>query len=63
MNLNAITLIMLGINCLLRRFSTKSPLLQNRGLAQMLQVYALICMMIALVLLNNIPEDLFTLAP
>ncbi len=57
------TLIMLGINHLLHRFSGRAPLLQNRALTQMLQVYALICMIIAIVLLNNVPEDLFALAP
>ena len=58
-----LTLIMLGINVLLDYFALKSPWLQNRALTQMLQVYALICMLITIVLLNQLPEDLFSLAP
>ena len=58
-----VTIIMLGINILLHHYIPKSPWLQNRALTQMLQVYALICMLITVVLLNQLPEDLFSLAP
>ena len=58
-----VTIIMLGINILLHHYIPKSPWLQNRALTQMLQVYALICMLITIVLLNQLPEDLFSLAP
>ena len=53
-----VTFIMLGINTFIRKYREKLPLLQNRALAQMLQVYALICIIIVLVTLNDIPKGL-----
>ena len=56
------TLIMLGINHLLKKYHERLPLLKNRAIIQMLQVYALICVIVALVSVNNIPQNLFKLA-
>ncbi len=56
-----VTFVMLGINKVLRKSAEVSPLLQNRAVTQMLQVYAFICILIALVSLNDIPKGL--LAP
>ena len=53
------TLIMFGINRFIKNFREKLPLLQNKALAQMLQVYAFICIIIALIFLNEFPQDLF----
>ena len=58
----SVTLIMLGINWLIHHFEAQAPLLQNRGLTQMLQAYAFFCMLICLIIINEIPEDLFILA-
>lgn len=57
-----VTLIMLGINHLLKKYYDCFPLLKNRALIQMLQVYALICIIIALVSINDIPKNLLDLA-
>ena len=56
------TFLMLGINSALHLLSPKFPLLQNKALTQMLQVYAFICILIVLVSLNNLPEGIFSLA-
>ncbi len=58
----SITLIMLGIHFLIKKYSPISPLLQNKGLTQMLQAYAFFCMIICLIIINEVPADLFTLA-
>ena len=55
------TLIMLGINKIFKVYAEKVPLLQNKALTQMLQVYALICIIIALVSINDIPQNLLSL--
>ena len=55
------TLIMLGINKIFKVYAEKVPLLQNKALTQMLQVYALICIIIALVSINDIPRNLLSL--
>lgn len=55
------TFIMLGINKLFHHYSDKLPLLKNKALTQMLQVYALICIIIALVSINDIPPNLLSL--
>lgn len=57
-----VTLIMLGINHLFKKYYDDLPLLKNRALIQMLQVYALICIIIALVSINDIPKNLLDLA-
>ena len=54
-----ITLLMFGINRFIKHFRAKLPLLQNRALTQMLQVYAFICILIALLFLNEFPDNLF----
>lgn len=56
------TFVMLGINKLVHLYGSKLPMLQNKALTQMLQVYALICIIIALVSLNDIPTNLLDLA-
>lgn len=55
------TLAMLGINEGLRRLAAKLPLLRDKALSQMLQVYAFICIIIVLISLNNLPDGLFSL--
>ena len=57
-----VTLVMLGINRLFHKHEKLFPLLQNRAVTQMLQVYALVCIIIALVSINDIPSNLFELA-
>ena len=54
-----ITLTMFGINRFIKHFKDRLPLLQNRALTQMLQVYAFICILIALLFLNEFPDGLF----
>ena len=56
------TFFMLGINSGLHLLEPKLPLLQNKALTQMLQVYAFICILIVLVSLNNLPEGILSLA-
>ncbi len=57
-----VTLLMAGINLLIKKFATKLPILQNKALMQAVQVYALICMIIALVSINELPKGMFALA-
>lgn len=57
-----VTFIMLGINHLFHKYYEQLPILKNRTLTQMLQVYALICIIIALVSINDIPKNLLDLA-
>jgi len=57
-----LTLIMLGIHWLMNKFKSQIPILQNNGITQMLQAYAFFCMLICLIIINDIPDDLFTLA-
>ncbi len=54
------TLVMIFINKMMHKYADKAPLLQNRALTQMLQVYAFICIIIALVTLNDIPSGLLS---
>ena len=56
-----ITLVMLGINTLFKRFYSL-PLVGNRSLKHMMQMFALICMVITLISLNNISLAIFSLA-
>ena len=58
-----ITLMMLGINTLIRRYQNQVPIFKNKNITDMLQVYALICMIIALVFVNEIPQNLLDIAP
>lgn len=55
------TFVMLGINTLLHKYAEKLPSFQNKAVTQMLQVYALICIIIALVSINDIPQGLLSL--
>ena len=57
-----VTLTMLGINSLFKKYYELLPILKNRTITQMLQVYALICIIIALVSINDIPKNLLDLA-
>ncbi len=57
-----ITFVMLGINSFLHHYQERFPLFKNRALTQMLQVYAFICILIALVSLNEIPQGLLSLS-
>ncbi len=54
-----ITLTMYFINYFLNKYKTKFPIFQNRSIVLMLQVYAFICILIALVFINEIPTDVF----
>lgn len=56
------TCIMLVINYFINKFKSKTPLLRNKAISHMLQVYALICMIIAIISINDIPPDLLALA-
>lgn len=57
-----VTLIMLGINYAINKYYDYLPILKNRAIMQMIQVYALICIIIALVSINDIPQNLLDLA-
>ena len=59
----AVVAVMMLINLVFRRYCERLPILKNRAVAQMLQVYALICIIVALVSINQIPLDLLALAP
>ncbi len=54
--------ILLLLNNLLKKYSKIFSLLQNKIISDMLQVYAFIWMLITLVLLNDLPKNLFDLA-
>ena len=57
-----VTLIMLGINFAINKYYAYLPVLKNKAVMQMIQVYALICIIIALVSINDIPKNLLSLA-
>lgn len=57
------TLMLLLINRLFHKYEDDLPLLKNKTITDMLQVYALICIIIALVSINDIPKNLLDLAP
>ena len=57
-----VTLLMLAINWAIEKYHGFLPVLKNRGMMQMIQVYALICIIIALVSINDIPQNLLELA-
>lgn len=56
------TFIMIFINRMFHKYENRLPLFKNKGLTDMLQVYALICIIIALVSINDIPKNLLDLA-
>ena len=57
-----VTIVMSLIYKLLNKYEKKISILQKYGLYQMLFAYALICFLIALVAINEIPVDIFELA-
>lgn len=57
------TFVMMAINRLFHKYDRILPLFKNRSVTDMLQVYALICIIIALVSINDIPKNLLDLAP
>jgi len=59
----AAVLTMFGIKRGIAKYEKDIPLLQNKMLTEMLQVYAIICVIIALVSVNDIPKNLLDLAP
>ena len=63
LQLLAMTGILIGINRLFKAYAPQFHLLKNKVLSDMLQVYAFIWMLIAIVLANDLPRNLFGLAP
>ncbi len=59
----AATFVLYGIHKLIHKYSSQIPQLSDRGVTDMLQIYALICMIVALVSINDIPQNLLELAP
>lgn len=57
------TLILMAVHHFIHKYREIVPPLRNKGLTDMLQVYALICVIIALVSINDIPKNLLELAP
>ncbi len=57
------TFLMLGIHRLIHKYQDMFPPFKNKGVTDMLQVYALICIIIALVSVNELPKNLLELAP
>ena len=57
------TFVLMGIHHLIHKYQDVVPALKNKSLTDMLQVYALICIIIALVSINDIPKNLLELAP
>ena len=55
--------LLAGIHFLLKKGRTFFTLLKNKIISDMLLVYALIWLLTTLVLVNDLPRDLFTLAP
>ena len=56
------TFVLMGIHYLIHKYENTLPLLKNKSLTDMLQVYALICIIIALVSINDIPKNILELA-
>lgn len=57
------TFALLLINHLFSKYEDVLPVLKNKTITDMLQVYALICIIIALVSINDISKNLLDLAP
>lgn len=57
------TFMMVLINRFFKKYGDKFPIFQNKTITDMLQVYAFICIIIALVSINDIPKNLLDLAP
>lgn len=58
-----ILIILIGLNRLLKKYASIFSALKNRILSDMLQVYAFIWILISVVLTNDLPRNLFELAP
>lgn len=56
------TFILMTVNRLILKYQEQLHILKNKTLTDMLQVYALICVIIALVSINDIPNNLLELA-
>ncbi|MFV0626085.1 MAG: protein kinase domain-containing protein [Alphaproteobacteria bacterium] len=56
-----VTIIMILINRLIKKISPFVNILQNRALTEMLQIYALVCMLIAMIWINDFPNEIFAL--
>lgn len=56
------TLVLLTINRFIHKYGNVFLMLQNKEITNMLQVYALICIIVALVSVNDIPNNLLDLA-
>ena len=57
------TVILSGIHYGFKKYDFIFKALRSTILRDMLQVYALIWLLITIVLVNDLPQDLFTLAP
>lgn len=58
----ASTLLLLGINFLINKYKVRYYFLENPALSNMLQIYALICLIICIILINNLSIKIFSLA-
>lgn len=56
------TLGLMGVHHLIYKYQEQIPLFKNKGVTDMLQVFALICVIVALVSINDIPQNLLELA-
>ena len=56
------TLGLMGVHHLIYKYQEQIPLFKNKGITDMLQVFALICVIVALVSINDIPQNLLELA-
>ena len=55
--------LLVGLNRLFKKYSGVFALLKNKIISDMLQVYAFIWLLISIVLINDLPRNLFELAP
>ena len=55
------TLGLMGIHHLIYKYQEQISLFKNKGITDMLQVFALICVIVALVSINDIPQNLLEL--
>ena len=55
--------LLVGLNRLFKKYSGIFTLLKNKIISDMLQVYAFIWLLISIVLINDLPRNLFELAP
>ena len=56
------TAILYFINSTLKKYESKVLILQKYGITQMLMVYAFICIITALIAINEVPPNIFSLA-